>query len=137
MTNRILLLIMLLSVSFTGCRNDDDHCEEPQQSSISGTWNLTNVSGGLAGIDDDYESGLITWAFNAETSLVTISNLNTNPVIFDGLPTGTYDYEIDTTNMPHTITIDFLSLEVAVLTDIQLILDEGMISDGFQLTFNR
>lgn len=63
--------------------------------SINGTWKLVNVSGGIAGTNDDFADGLITWKFNANHT-VTITNNNTDDSKQDILESGTYDYVFNT-----------------------------------------
>lgn len=48
------------------CSSNDDN-ESTQPESLNGIWNIKNIQGGFAGIDDDYETGVITWTFNNQT----------------------------------------------------------------------
>jgi len=137
MTNQNLFLALFLSLTFIACNSDDDATATFLKPTIAGTWNLTNVSGGFAGVDSDFEEGLVTWTFNTETSEVTVENTNTELTIFDGLPSGTYDYEFDATSEPQTLNVDFLSTIVLELSSTQMLWDEGVAFDGFLLKFNR
>jgi hypothetical protein len=54
---KLCLLIILSLVFFTNCNSDD---ASNQAETLNGIWNVKNISGGFAGIDDDYEAGLVT-----------------------------------------------------------------------------
>lgn len=124
-------IIVLFTIS---CSNDDD-CPTNNDPTIKGTWSLVNISGGFAGVDQDFEAGIITWKFNIQAQELTITNTNTDAV-FDGYPSGVYDFEIITTEDSFTIVVeDNIDLEVETLTNNQLVLDESIASDGFLYTF--
>ncbi|EPR72257.1 hypothetical protein ADIWIN_2757 [Winogradskyella psychrotolerans RS-3] len=124
---------MLLAQS---CNGDDD-AQQNSEPTLNTTWSLINVSGGFAGVDDDFESGIITWHFNNEASEITVINNDTSNAIHSGYASGTYTYEVITTPNDTTLVIGNTDLKITTLTSSQLILDEGMISDGFQYTFSR
>jgi hypothetical protein len=93
----ILLPLLLISalVLTTSCKKDDDDTNQP--ATISGNWNLKNVSGGFAGIDIDYTAGQVIWNFNLETQILTVQNniITIGPEdIYAGFESGTYDFEI-------------------------------------------
>ncbi|WP_179009574.1 hypothetical protein [Winogradskyella forsetii] len=129
--------ILVLVVFLFSCNNDDN---APQNTAptINGTWSLVNVYGGFAGVDDDFENGTITWHFNQDNLELTVSNTNTTDVIYDGFPSGTYDYQIlTTTGEDANVVVNSFSYDITVLTQTQLVLDEGVAADGFLLTFSR
>ncbi|MEH1007834.1 hypothetical protein VDP25_08820 [Winogradskyella sp. ECml5-4] len=132
-TSFYILALMLLTLS---CNSDDDTQQNPAPT-LHATWSLVNVTGGLAGVNDDFESGIITWHFNNEPSEITVTNNDTSNAIHSGYPSGTYSYEVVTTPNDTTVVIENTDLRIISLTINQLILDEGMVSDGFQYTFNR
>ncbi|RKE98946.1 hypothetical protein [Ichthyenterobacterium magnum] len=78
----LILVLFLFS-----CNNDD--AQQNNEPTLNESWSLVNISGGLVGLDDDYETGIITWTFNTETSQVVVSNLNVELVVYDGLANGT------------------------------------------------
>lgn len=126
-------VIILFTLS---CNNDDD-CPSNNNPTINETWSLINVSGGFAGVDQDFEVGIISWTFDNETQELTILNTNTDAV-FDGYPSGVYDFEMITTEDSSTIVIDdSINLDINILTSNQLVLDEGIASDGFLYSFIR
>lgn len=128
-------ILFLLLITYNCDLSDDS--QQNTNPTLHGTWSLVNVSGGLAGVDDDFESGIITWDFKTETSEIIVTNSNTSEVIHSGYPSGTYSYEVISTENDITVAIENTSLKLEILTNFQLILDEGLASDGFQYTFNR
>jgi hypothetical protein len=54
-------LMILGIVLFISCSKQD---ESTKLESRDGIWQVKNISGGFAGIDDEYETGVITWTFN-------------------------------------------------------------------------
>ena len=128
---------LIFTLLLFSCNIDDDtqkNCEP----TLNGSWSLVNVLGGLAGINDDFEVGLIIWDFNQENLELTVTNNNTVDVIYDGFPSGTYDYEIITqTNGDTSLIINTISYSITTLSSSQLVLDEGVAADGFLLTFSR
>jgi len=132
-TSFYVLLLVLLAIS---CNSDDDGAQN-NEPTLHGQWSLINVSGGFAGIDDDYESDIIIWDFNQDTQEITVTNTNIELIIYDGLPSGVYDYDVITTQDTSTITIEGIDFEITTLTNSQLILDQGVAADGFLLRFIR
>ncbi|WP_282030300.1 hypothetical protein [Winogradskyella eximia] len=129
--------ILVLMLSTLSCNSDDD-TEQNSEPTLNGSWSLVNVTGGLAGVDDDFEIGLIIWDFNQDNLELTVTNNNTANVIYDGFPSGTYDYEIFTeTNGEMSVVINTVSYRVTTLASSQLVIDEGIVADGFLLTFIR
>ncbi|MDG5490561.1 hypothetical protein [Psychroserpens sp. SPM9] len=132
---KYIYLVALIFVAMS-CQNDDDGTPN-NEPTLEGPWSLVNVSGGLAGVDQDFELGIITWDFDIETQQLTIVNTNTD-VVFDGYPSGVYDFQALTNGEITTIVIDDnINLEINVLTNSQLVLDEGIAFDGFLYTFTR
>lgn len=128
------LVFMLLVFS---CNSDDD-AQQNTDLALSGTWSLVNIHGGFAGVNYDFDLGEITWDFNQDQSELTVTNTNTTTVIYDGLPTGTYDFELtESTDGSTSIVINTISYTITSLTSSELILDEGVASDGFLLTFSK
>ena len=128
----------LVLILFTFSCNSDDDAQQNTDSALQGTWSLVNVSGGLAGVNDDFEIGTITWNFNEDNLELTVTNTNTTTVIYDGFPSGTYDYELLTpTEESASVTINSFEYRITTLTSSLLLLDEGVAADGFLHTFRR
>jgi len=129
---------ILVSVLILFSCNSDDDAPQNTAPTISGTWSLVNVYGGFAGVDDDFENGTIKWNFNQDNLELTITNTNNADVIYDGFSSGTYDYQIlTTTGEDAKVVVNSFSYDISVLTNTQLVLDEGIAADGFLLTFSR
>ncbi|WP_190808809.1 hypothetical protein [Flagellimonas sp. S3867] len=134
-----LLFAVILVTSLTRCSNNDD---DMKTDIISGTWSISNISGGFAGINDDYASGIITWTFSATTSkLQVVNNNGLAGIIYDGLPTGTYDYTILGTEKESFLSINGQEFAGIIVSEGQLVLDQNKMSsgsgaDGFVLRFN-
>ena len=132
------LFYFLVLILFTFSCNSDDDAQQNTDSALQGTWSLVNVSGGLAGVNDDFEIGTITWNFNEDNLELTVTNTNTTTVIYDGFPSGTYDYELLTpTEESASVTINSFEYRITTLTSSLLLLDEGVAADGFLLTFRK
>jgi len=85
---KLSLLLFLGLVLFTSCSNDDDNSTELE--SLNGIWNVKNISGGIAGIDNRYETGIITWTFDNQT--LTVENNSAQGNIYNRFESGTYSY---------------------------------------------
>ena len=129
----IILLVSLMSCSL----NNDNN---PQV--IRTEWHLKNVSGGIEGIDYDFDFNVVIWEFNETLATVLIENNNTNDAIEDGPDSGTYPYEIvDGTDFTF-ISIDNNELGDLNILENELIIDgnltsSGMGTDGYVYTFRR
>ena len=133
------IYILTFTLLMLSC-NTDDNSQQNAEPTIGGQWNLVNVIGGLAGVDDDFEVGLIIWDFNEDNLELTVTNNNTANVIYDGLSSGTYDYEVlSTTGEAAYLVIHNFGInhEIITLNASQLVLEEGVAADGFLLTFSR
>lgn len=133
MRNMKIWALAIVSILAFSCDNDDE--DIPQQ---TGKWRLTNVSGGLMGVDHDFPGETITWEFNAENNTVTIVNNNTNDDVFDGPDSGNYTYGFVTSESPE------ICAEVMEVADMDygcVTMSNGTMTfnntyaDGFQLTF--
>lgn len=132
-------LYLVIYILFLSCSNDDDS-NTNDDFLLNGQFSLVNVSGGLLGIDDDFEIGLIIWDFDGNNWILTVDNNNTANSVCDGLPSGTYNYQILTTTGENDyLVIDGMNLSYGITSSesAELILDEGVALDGFLLSFNR
>ena len=133
---KLSLLIILGITLFTSCNNDDS----TESESIIGIWNVKNISGGIAGIEDEYETGIITWAFNNQTLIV--ENNDTQGNIYSGFESGTYNYSATKINGINYIIIDNSEYGGYTLSNNNLIINQnettsGSGSDGFMLQLER
>jgi hypothetical protein len=107
---------------------------------LNGIWNVKNISGGFAGIDDDYDTGIITWTFNNQ--ILTIENNESQGNIYSGFESGTYYYSTNEINGNNYIIINNaeyggFTLSVNNLTINQNETSSGSGADGFMLQFER
>ena len=115
-------------MSFISCSNSDDSIQTPI---IDGTWNLRNVGGGLNGIDDDYEQGIIKWVFNSPSGfLITIENKNLQNPNYDGFESGIYNYSILEKDGDFYLVIEGAEFGGYILSESDLILNKNETSNG-------
>jgi hypothetical protein len=129
-----LFIIFAFGIFLSNCTNDG----APKEDILTGTWNVQNISGGLSGIDDDYEAGVIIWTFSAENATLSVENNNEANVIYDGLPSGNYAYSILTVEGEQFLEINGQGQFGIVLSNGQVLLDQNKTStgtgaDGFQI----
>ena len=133
-----LSLLVILSFTFiTSCSNDND---SNQTKTLNGIWNVKNISGGFAGIDDEYDTGIIRWIF--DNQILTIENNESQGNIYTGFESGTYNYSTSEINGNNYITINnaeygSFTLSANNLTINQNDTSSGAGADGFVLQFNR
>ena len=137
-----IILIVFISFGFLTCCNEEDN-ENPNTSenhAIHGSWNLTNVSGGLIGINIDYNLGEVIWTFNDNNNQLVIENniMTAGPEdIYAGLDSGNYSYEIQELNGTETLYISNDERGIILFLDTTLQIDDGVAADGFLTTFER
>ncbi|OBX22155.1 hypothetical protein LX77_03201 [Gelidibacter algens] len=135
---RILTLFLTLGlVICISCNNDDD---SSQNETLIGSWNLKTAKAGLLGIDEDFETGIITWAFNNQN--LTVVNNTTDENSYSGYESGTYSYSIVESNGNSYITINNAEVGKYILSKNNLTINEnelqsGSGNDGFILAFER
>ena len=133
-------LIPILIFSLCLCFNcSTDEINAPfQTSNIDGEWELTNVTGGLQGVDINYSPGEVKWDFDTSTSTLTVTNLiiSTCPEdIYSGHDTGVYNFNIVSANGIDTLYIDSVERGVITISNNMLQIDDGLATDGFLTTF--
>jgi hypothetical protein len=135
-------LISLVSFFIlTNCSISDDSNNTPPKV-IKIYWNLVNVSGGIVGVDDDFQTGTIIWTFNDETETLNVVNDNTDDTKQDGLATGDYTYSVVNIEENSFLIVDSNELGSLTLNTSQLIINEnetseGSAADGFIYTFSK
>ena len=103
---------------------------------VQGQWKLVNVTGTFAGVNDNFNPGLITWTFNPITQTVTVVNNNTDANKWDVLETGVYNYQV-VNAQPEFPCDEFLKIDGAemgcfTVSGNHLIIDQS-VADGFTL----
>ena len=133
-----IILLLLCSPLLWAFQCDED--DNPSDDKPIGTWNLVNVSGGIAGSDFNFPPGTITWKFNYDGTVEVVNNNPADSNAEDFFETGTYTYEHVVNEIPnscqHVMMIDNInlgceSLLVPVLTFTQVE------ADGYIITLKR
>ncbi|MGC6430243.1 MAG: hypothetical protein ACON5F_04300 [Jejuia sp.] len=90
---RFNIAIIFLLI-FTSCSLDsNDSLVSDVQNNTIIEWHLTNVSGGIAGVDINYDVDTIIWIFNVDfngSGTLSVDNNNDQNDLEDGLNTGEY-----------------------------------------------
>ncbi len=138
MKSKILVLLVVGFCGVIASCNDDS----PQASTINGTWNLKNVSGGLAGINDDYNRGIIKWNFDSQALTLTVENNNSQNIIYDGFESGVYSYSILESGGNSYLIVEDTEFGGYTLTENNLMIDQNKTStgsgaDGFIIELER
>ena len=137
MKTKLLILLIAFFGLTTSCDNDDDNGPN-NETTIAGTWDLRNISGGIAGVNTNFEPGLIQWNFNAETFILTVQNNNSNEeVLYDGLESGTYSYELTEIEGEKHVMVEDSDFGSYMISGDGLIIDQNMGADGYVFTFER
>ncbi|MEN3324780.1 hypothetical protein VP395_13655 [Mariniflexile soesokkakense] len=135
-----ILITFLSFITLTNCsiNNNDDGKQQVYKT----YWHLTNVSGGIAGVDNDFDLDKIIWSFDNTTGKLTINNTNTDDTIEDGFDSGVYNYTVTIVESDEFLVIESNEFGNVVATETQLIIDQnittsGTGTDGFVYTFKR
>jgi hypothetical protein len=131
---KLLFLLVFIPLVFA-CSDDESN----QTETLNGIWNLKNVSGGLAGINIDYNQGDVKWSFNLENNTLIVENniITTGPEdIYAGLESGTYNIEITQSGEIQTLFINNTERGVLILLNDNLKIDDRF-ADGFITEFER
>lgn len=135
MKEKLLVLCLSVLLFAVSC---NDHDETITQDSLEGIWHLNNVSGGIQGIDLDYDQGDVVWNFTmAESSVKVESTILTNgpKSIYQGLISGTYAIGFEEQDATRTMLIDGIKFRILEIQSTTLILDDGVAADGFVRRF--
>lgn len=135
MKTKILTILLFIGIGFfISCNDNDDN--STQQETISGTWNLINVRGGLAGINNNYSKGDIKWAFDQTNAILTVENKIGNNNAFY-LHNGIYSFNIEDDQETKILFIDNNDYRLVILSiDNSLIITDDF-NDGFTAEFKR
>ncbi|MFG6688033.1 hypothetical protein ACGK9U_15770 [Mariniflexile sp. HNIBRBA6329] len=138
-----ILITFLSFITLTNCSISND---DSKQQVYKTYWHLTNVSGSVSGVDNDFELDKIIWTFNEDTNKLVVNNTNATDVE-DGLDTGTYTYSITEVEGEGEVNDLFLTIESNEFGKLtfdatELVIDQnitttGSGADGFIYTFKR
>ncbi|NMH86429.1 LptM family lipoprotein [Flavivirga algicola] len=134
-------LAMLSIITLTGCSiKSDTQLPDPQTVIIH--WNLTKITGGVAGVNEEFTLNTIVWTFGVSDLKLTVENNNTDDTKQDGLDSGTYDYSITETSGKSFLNIGSNEFGRFTVTNNTLVIDQNELSqgsgtDGFVYTFQK
>ncbi|MEO9513726.1 MAG: hypothetical protein ABJN84_10475 [Flavobacteriaceae bacterium] len=136
---RISLIVLFTVLCISACSDRDDTIPD----FLHGSWDVQNISGGFAGIDQDFEAETVIWNFDSDTNILTVvNNHELVDVVYDGLDSGTYEYSILQVEDQNFLIIDEVEFAGFDFLTNQILLDQNKLStgtgaDGFLLLFNR
>lgn len=131
------LIVLSCFFILSSCSTNDDPIESQK---IRYLWHLVNVTGGVAGIDEQFPVGTIIWSFDDATKTLTIDNKNTDDSIEDALESGSYDYSVLDVDGKTYLSIEGNELGSFEISQSNLIINQNIMStgtgaDGFIYTF--
>jgi hypothetical protein len=132
------LSLVVLVITVFACKKSID--TPSNEITLKGNWNMKNVSGGLIGLNLDYNPGEVIWIFNITTNKLSVTNniISTGPKsIYARYQTGTYDYYTTTLNSIEQLYVDNTLLGVMTIGINTLNLDDGVAADGFLTVFEK
>ena len=133
------ILFFTTFIFFTVVTSCSTNSNSSTTDSFAGAWKLVNVNGTIAGINNNFPLGMITWNFNSNNQTVTVVNNNTDPNLWDVLETGTYNYQfINNPDLPcgESIKIDGVEYGCYTFANDSLVIDQS-ITDGFAITLKH
>ena len=138
MRRSLILFVLSVSTLLVGCSSSDGIENNP----IAGIWDVQNISGGFAGINDDYPQGTILWSFDAQNSKLTITNNNTTNTLYDGFESGEYAYSILHLDKNLYLQINGQEFGGVVISQNELVINQNITStgsgaDGFVLLLKK
>lgn len=138
---KALILTLLLGTGLlVSCSKDDTNILS-QEELLNGTWNLKNLSGGFAGLNENYSGGAITWTFNSQNQTIIVVNNEpaSTSFIFES---GTYNYSIIEISNHKYLNIENDEYGGLIILNNNMTIDQNKISsgvgaDGFILKFEK
>jgi hypothetical protein len=137
------LIILLFVFGLSSCSLNDDVNDTAIDPIEKVEWHLLLTTGGISGVNDQFNLQTVIWSFNEITSTLIVENNNDDDTKQDFLDSGTYTYNIVTENGLGYITINdsevgrifFKSLNQMVIDENQL--PDGSGADGFIYNFTK
>ncbi|HRP89990.1 MAG TPA: hypothetical protein PKX92_08120 [Edaphocola sp.] len=138
---KLIILTLFLGVGLLISCSKEDKNISSTEALLNGTWNLKNLSGGFAGLNENYSIGTITWAFNVQNKTIIVNNNvpESKKYIFDN---GTYSFSIIEINNHKYLKINNDEYGGLIILNSNLTIDQNKISngvgaDGFILNFEK
>ena len=136
----LLAILTLSSCSLNSDSNSDSNLPEI----IAVEWHLTNVFGGLSGVDNNFELNEIVWEFDEEYGSLTITNTNENDTIEDGFDSGIYSFSVTNQDLNQFLFINDTEFGNLIIdnSENEMVIDQnitmnGEAADGYIYTFER
>ena len=126
MNIRYLIRISCLFFVFYGCESEEVTPNDP----LNGSWNLINVSGGFAGISEDFEQGSIVWIFNEAQGTLQVNKQMTPNSIYEGLASGSYDYEMVVHDGNNFLFVDQLEIGGVSISNNEMLINQNLMING-------
>lgn len=117
---KITLLLISLFL-FSSCTSD-------QNTVITEKYSLINVSGGFAGVNENFAKGEIIWTFDTSSASLTVKKNTQNA--YSGLSEGNYSYSIQNINDKQYIFINNIESGGVTNEVNKIIIDENEQSTG-------
>lgn len=133
---RLLLILSILACfSIFSCTSNKDFNEDFQDS-----WSLTNVSGGIAGLNCDYELDVIVWSISQ--ALIEVTNNSTPNGLCDNTFPESASYNILENGGDHYLNYNdspygLINIEGDNMTINGTFNPDGEVSDAFTYQFSR
>jgi hypothetical protein len=115
-------------------------CTSDQNTIITEKFSLINVSGGFAGINENFAEGEIIWTFNTPNASLTVEkNIQ---YVFSGLSEGNYSYSVQNINDKQYIFINNIESGSVTNEKNRMIINEneqstGSGADGFRYQLKK
>jgi hypothetical protein len=133
----IKFLFALLCALSISCNNGDDN-QEP--TTLDGIWLLKSVRGGIAGTNDEFNNGEISWTFDNNGN-ISVSNSNTDDTKVDLIESGDYLYNIAPNpatpeSCSEAMFINGVNYGCYAIDDFTLVLNQ-VENDGYEVTLQK
>lgn len=121
----------------TSCVKDTYNFDD----ALKGSWNLVQVSGGLAGLDEQIAPGKVSWTFDGSGEIIVNNTVGVNQG--GVLESGKFDYNVINSNGNTFLVIENNEFGIYAIQNGELRMDEAFTSDGvgkldgFKLFFQR
>jgi hypothetical protein len=125
---RYALILLVIFMGLTNCSIDNEDKTAPQVVEIY--WNLVNVTGGINGINENFDLGTIIWRFNEASGILTVENNNTDDTKQDALDSGDYPYSVIDINGDLFLVVDNTEIGLLTITATEFVLNENETSQG-------
>ena len=141
MTMKKIILILAISTLILSCTTGSESKNNlaSNQSTtatnpLSGLWKLSNISGGIAGVNQNFNSTDFTLNFDTTTKTVAVVSNISNPNL--SLSTGTYAYTTEIVSGQSIIIING-NYRKRIAINVNLLLDDNVLDDGFFYKYVR